>query len=84
MAYELWEEQLVRDRGSWIDMTVQNCEENVPRGPRRIIGEVIERTPDEASVRVHVIWDDGRRRGGPSAADPHRPGWRIAGYAARR
>jgi hypothetical protein len=84
VAFELWEEPLVRDRGSWIDTTVQNCEETVPRGPRRIVGEVMERTPDEASVRVRVIWDDGGSVGNRLRLIRTEAGWRIAGYAALR
>ena len=79
VAFELWEKPPARDRGSWIDTTVQNCEENVPRGPRRIVGEVMRRTPDEASVRVTVTWDDEGSVGDRLRLIRTEDGWRITG-----
>jgi hypothetical protein len=84
VAFELWESPPARDRGSWIDTTLQNCKENVPSGPRRIAGEVMERTPDEASVRVTVTWDAGGSVGNRLRLARTEAGWRIAGYAPVR
>lgn len=81
VAFGLWKEPPIRDRGSWVDTTVENCKENVPRGPRRIVGEVMSRTSDEASVRVRVIWDDGGSVGDRFRLIRTEDGWRIAGHA---